>query len=83
MLPIEELADAEKYFIEYYGSFGNGFNFTTGGELYIVSKETIDKRVQSRKGYRHSEETKAKISKSKKGKPLKPFTQEHKDKISK
>lgn len=30
--PIEELSDREKYWIEYYGSFKNGYNATIGGE---------------------------------------------------
>ncbi len=53
------------------------------------SKETIEKRLYSNRDYKHSDETKNKISKSKAGQPswnkglkCKPLSEEHKRKIS-
>lgn len=46
------------------------------------SSETIAKQVASRKGYKHSEETKKKISAGQVGKIMPPISQKHKDAIS-
>lgn len=52
---------------------------------YVISPETRKKMVESRikNGYGHSVETRRKMSLAKKGKPKKPFTEEHKKNISK
>lgn len=44
--------------------------------------EEIQKRIESRKGYRHSEETKQKISKAHTGKIVGPLSKETKQKLS-
>lgn len=44
--------------------------------------EEIQKRIKSRKGYRHSEETKQKISRARKGKIVGPLSEETKQKLS-
>ncbi len=49
----------------------------------VIAQSTIDKILESRKGYKHSEETKKKISDSQLGKIMPPISQEHKDAISK
>ncbi len=47
-IPIEEIDQREKYYIDYYNTFTNGYNMTTGG--------------QGVHGYRHTNNTKQKIS---------------------
>lgn len=46
------------------------------------SAEEIQKRIESRKDYRHSEETKQKIGKAHKGKICGPLSEEHRKKVS-
>jgi hypothetical protein len=65
--------EREKYWINYYGrkdlNLGTLVNLTDGGNGGANrSKETIKQIIESRKWYRHSEETKQKISKSNTGK---------------
>jgi group I intron endonuclease len=48
----------------------------------IQTKETIEKRIESRRGKKLSEETCKKISDSLKGKRKKPFSDEHRKKLS-
>jgi len=62
-------------------------NLTDGGDgrsNMVVSDETKHKIAKSRIGKLspHSAETKAKISESKKGRPSKPFSEEHRRKLS-
>lgn len=98
------LDEWEKYYIEKYDSFKNGYNSTLGGRgcLGIThTKETRKKISDTLKEYcgekhhmygktgeetpmygkHHSEETKCKMSKTKKGKSIKPHSEEHKLKI--
>lgn len=81
------LDEWERFYIEKYNSFCNGYNSTTGGHNGIRCKETREKIGKSLTGRTLSEQTKKKIGESRKGiKPPntgKPMTQEQKDKISK
>lgn len=76
---LDELDEKENCYIEKYNTYihaekSNGYNMTIGGE--------------STRGYKHSEETKRKMSEARKGKTLstlengKKFTQEHIDKLN-
>lgn len=62
-----------------------GYNSTSGGEVYVMNKETRQKISQSMIGNQNglghpcSEEKKKKISEAQKGRP---FTEEHKQKLS-
>ena len=65
------LDEWEKYYIEKYDSFYNGYNSTAGGGNGIRSEETKRKlsealkgKPSSHKGIPHSEETKRKIGKA-------------------
>ena len=60
-----DLDEWEKYYIWLYDSFYNGYNLTTGGNS----------------GRIYDEEVKRKMSESHKGKPRKPFSEEHKRRI--
>lgn len=72
---IQQLNDAEKYFIDYYQTLSpNGYNLTTGGEGFTVSEETKKKQSTSHKGktapwnsYKRSDETRKKMSDAAKG----------------
>lgn len=68
-----EACEKEKYWINYYGRLdlkkGNLVNLTDGGNgSKNRSNETVKKILESRKWYKHSEETKLKIGNSNKGK---------------
>ena len=88
----EEAIQMEIDLIKNYGRFdlkeGSLVNLTNGGDgISSVSLEVIEKILKSRSWYKHSEETKQKLSIQKKGKPngqlgLKRST-ETKEKISK
>lgn len=71
VLDADDLNEIEQYFISEYDSFANGYNSNTGGKSAF--------------GFKHSEETKRKLSDQKKrynpqkGKPL---TEEHKERIA-
>lgn len=88
----EEANKKEKWFIQKLVSMGIKLtNMTKGGEggdtfTNNPNKEKIRKILKelppNRKGVKLSEETKAKISKSKKGKKLNPLSEETKKKIS-
>ena len=74
----ENLNLKEIEWIEYYDSFYNGYNLTTGGDTnYIVSEEYRRKLSESRKGksswnkgIRMNEESKKKLSESLKGRVI-------------
>lgn len=53
---IEELNQKEQYWIEYYDTFNNGYNTTTGGENYIRREETKQKISQALTGRTLDEE---------------------------
>ena len=63
------LNKAEKYYIDKYDSFENGYNMTKGGKSIL--------------GFIHSEETKVRMSNVHKGKKQKPMSEEHKKILSK
>lgn len=70
----EEAEAIEKSLIAYYKSLGLSYNITDGGEggrlgyHLKLNKKWKDKLSKSHKGLRHSDETKAKMSASRKGK---------------
>ena len=73
----------EIFWINYYNSYKDGYNSTSGGEGrsgYHLTKETKDKIRKNRGHYRHTQETKNKISEIQKGRKL---TKEWKKNISK
>lgn len=85
------LNEMEEFFINEYDSFHNGYNMTKGGEGTLGKKswlgknhtiETKKKISESNKGKIRSREHSENISKAKKGKKIKPFTEEHKRRIS-
>jgi group I intron endonuclease len=63
----------EKYFIQLFESYKkiNGYNLTLGGEGGKFSEERLKTHMQNRV-YKHSEETKTKISKANKGQKWTP-----------
>ena len=74
----DELNDLEEFYVSFYDTFkSDGYNCTSGGEGYVVSKE-IKRKMSSRMkgvgnpffGKSHSEETKREISKSCKGRKI-------------
>lgn len=85
-VPRKELNEREIYWIEYFDSFNNGLNSTTGGyqKYHSVghSEEFKKKMSKLKSGRKLSEETKQKLSKHFKGKKREPFTEEHKKNIS-
>lgn len=85
---IETLNNLEEYYIEWFNSIApNGYNLDSGGNnrrMHEESKRKIglaNKGKTPNKGKKHTDEAKIKISNSKLGKKLKPFTEEHKKKI--
>ena len=78
----EKVSEREKFWIKELNSlYPNGYNISQGGEGGCP-KESAKKGALTRKqrGYRHSQQTKNKISKSHKGKTL---TKQHKENLSK
>ena len=86
------LDEWEKYCIEKYDSFYNGYNCTLGGcgtrgfKHAEETKKELSRKLKGKpsplKGKHRTEETKRKISESQKGKQRKPFSEEHKQKMS-
>ena len=67
-IPVSDLNAREKYWIEYYDTFNNGYNSTTGGDAnYQITEEIREALRESSTGRRHTEETKKKISEALKG----------------
>lgn len=64
-----ELNEREKYYIHLYDTFNtdHGMNLTDGGDSKVFTLESIEKIRQSKLGVKRSEETRRKISESKKG----------------
>jgi|AntAceMinimDraft_18_1070375.scaffolds.fasta_scaffold07388_1 hypothetical protein len=86
-LSISDALTKEIEFIKLYGRIDNKTgclsNLTDGGEGsfgVVQSKETIKKRFESRKGYKHSDLTKLKMSKKAIGRT---FSKEHINNLSK
>jgi len=74
---ISNLNEAETKWIEYYDTFRNGYNSTTGGENgFIVTEETKEKLSQANLGKKRSEETKEKIRQAHLGKKASEETKE-------
>lgn len=63
---IRDLDEWEKYYISKYDSFHNGYNTTTGGGNGIPSEESKRKNREKHIGKKHTEETRRKMSNSKK-----------------
>lgn len=59
---IDKLDELEQYYIDYYDSFNNGYNSTTGGRGGLLSEETKQKIGESLKGRPMSELTKEKFT---------------------
>lgn len=93
---IEELNEAEIFYINFYNSLApENYNLHTGGNNHIVSEECRLKMSQSRLGKKHTPQTIEKISNAQKGKIITPeaklkmsvshtgkvLTQKHKDNI--
>ena len=70
------LDEWEKYYIEKYDSYYNGYNSTTGGTNGIVSEETKEKMSKARKGKKHTDETKRKMSEAQIGHEVKDSTKQ-------
>lgn len=67
-IPLTRIEEKEKYYIELYQSFINGYNLTSGGESSKeFSDETIKRMIRSGKEKVFTEEHKKNISKSLKG----------------
>lgn len=65
---ISDLDEWEKYYIDKYDSFYNGYNSTTGGSRgKSVSEESKQKQREKMTGRTHTEESKHKMSESRKG----------------
>ena len=85
-LTFKEANEKEKFYVQYYDSFKNGYNATTGGDGasgHIVSKEARIKISEANKGKKAwnkgiplSEERKKHLSEVNKGKPSYIRTQE-------
>jgi len=78
---IDELSSLEKYYIEKYDTFNNGYNLTTGGELKKIISEESKEIMRSKrlewfkhnkngfKGKTHTEATKKILREKRKDKP--------------
>lgn len=60
---INDLNYLEKYWIEFYNSYKNGYNMTTGGDGFEMSLEARKKISDGKKKYTFTEEHKANIAK--------------------
>jgi group I intron endonuclease len=83
---IEDLNNAEEYFIDFHNSLSpNGYNIRegggSGGALHEETKRKIGAANKNRKGHSQSEETKQKIREYQLGKPKGPFSKEHIEKL--
>lgn len=62
---LEELNDAEEYFISFYNSLApNGYNLHSGGNSHVVSEETKRKQSISHLGKKRSKESILKMIKT-------------------
>lgn len=80
----EELNKLEPYYVELYQTFNSefGLNLKTGGGVTMFSDETRKKLSVSKKGQKHTEEAKAKMRATLKGRLGKKHTEETKQKLS-
>ena len=68
-IPKSELPEREKYYIDKYNTFNNGYNLTSGGEEnFEVAEETRKKMSEINTGRERSEEFKQKMSEVHSGK---------------
>jgi group I intron endonuclease len=82
---MEDLNNAEEYYIDWYNSLSpNGYNLHTGGLNHIMSEESKKKLSDSLKGKQtwwlgkpHSKETKKKMSESRIGSNNRMFGRKH------
>jgi len=86
---MEDLNNAEEYYIDWYNSLSpNGYNLTSGGSNRRASEELRKRLSECKKGNKHnlgkkaSEETRLKISLSHVGMLGKKHTKESKEKMS-
>ena len=64
-----KLSDEEHKFIKLFGTYQKGYNLTWGGEIAISKHPEIRKKIgDALRGRKHTEESKKKMSKSRKGK---------------
>lgn len=77
-----ELLNLEIDFIKFFDTFDTiyGLNLTSGGQGGQLSKESIEKRIKSNTGKKHTQESKERMRLTKLGKKI---TKEHKEKIRK
>lgn len=80
---LEELCSLEKYYIEKFDSYKNGYNSTTGGEISpMMFEESREKVSKALTGRIFTDEHKKNISESQLGKIGTPHTEEHKSYMS-
>lgn len=70
------LDEWEKYYIEKYDSYYNGYNSTEGGSNGIVCEEAKRKMSEAQKGKKHTDETKRKMSEAQIGHEVKDSTKQ-------
>lgn len=76
LCPLQEMSEWERYFIEYYDTFKNGLNLTTGGESNYDMDESIKQKLSKIfKGKKQNPEVVRKRAESNKGKLSKPVIQ--------
>ena len=75
-----DLNEWEKYYIEKYDSFYNGYNGTTGGSDGFMKEETKQKISESKKGQKLSEEHKRKLSEAFSGEKHHMYGKHHSEK---
>lgn len=76
-----DLKEFERYYIDLFDSFNNGYNMTTGGDCGCKrSEETKERHRKAQTGKKYSMESRRKMSESAKQKP--PVTDETRKKLS-
>ncbi len=77
---IDELNEKEIYWIKHYNSIDReiGYNMTHGGDRALLLPEVRKRIADKKRGQKHSDETKKKMSKAHKGKNYRKWTEEQK-----